>query len=188
MMCHYPEVSSSRGPAPNRMTATDTAALLRHSLLSFSICTPSSATEHMHRCHQLGTCAPCADHPRVSCTATLTKLVKDYLPSELRCASDAMDMLLECCTGQLGACMTVRVHLGRLMGDRKQGVGWCCAMAHRQVSRCQEGHQLRVEQSNSERHSSSSSGRQRQRSSAQNSLQLLCSVERSLCEQLAALD
>jgi hypothetical protein len=99
VMCHYPEVSSSRGPVPNRMTATGAAALLCHSL-PISICTPSSATEHMHCCHQLGICTSCADHPRVSCTATLTKLVKDYLPSELRCASDAMDMLLECCTGQ----------------------------------------------------------------------------------------
>lgn len=30
--------------------------------------------------------------------ATLTKIVKDHLPAEMRCASDAMDMLMECCT------------------------------------------------------------------------------------------
>jgi hypothetical protein len=34
--------------------------------------------------------------------ATLTKIVKDHLPAEMRCASDAMDMLMECCTGVWG--------------------------------------------------------------------------------------
>lgn len=42
-----------------------------------------------------GSCADLFTCP----AATLTKLVKDHLPAEMRCASDAMDMLMECCTG-----------------------------------------------------------------------------------------
>jgi histone H3/H4 len=36
-------------------------------------------------------------------TATIQKLVKEYMPSELRVAADAVDMLVECCTGERDA-------------------------------------------------------------------------------------
>lgn len=32
-------------------------------------------------------------------TATLSKMIREFMPSEVRLAGDAMDMIIECCTG-----------------------------------------------------------------------------------------
>jgi len=32
--------------------------------------------------------------------ATLTKMVKEFLANDTRCAADCMDMLMDCCTGE----------------------------------------------------------------------------------------
>lgn len=42
-----------------------------------------------------------ATAPRVSLpTAPVTKMIKEYLSSELRVSAEAMDLILECCTGK----------------------------------------------------------------------------------------
>jgi hypothetical protein len=70
-------------------------------------CWPTTAAPDCAACTASSTAPSCMKTPHpvlawfLSCpAATLTKLVKDCLPAELRCASDAMDMLMECCTGE----------------------------------------------------------------------------------------
>ncbi len=50
--------------------------------------------------------APC---PSCSCralAATIVKLVKDYMPSDVRIASETTEMLVACCTGRLVSAFT----------------------------------------------------------------------------------
>jgi hypothetical protein len=53
--------------------------------------------------------APSAVAPSAA-AATLTKMVKELLPQDMRCAADCMDMLMDCCTGEAG---TAVAHIGR---------------------------------------------------------------------------
>lgn len=42
------------------------------------------------------------------CAATIAKLVKEYLPAELRASAETVDKIIECCTG--GAISTFVTH------------------------------------------------------------------------------
>lgn len=61
--------------------------------------------------------APTAAAPRR--VATLSKMIKELLPQEMRCATDCMDLLVECCTGaQLGAAQHPSTHAARTSAGR----------------------------------------------------------------------
>jgi hypothetical protein len=68
--------------------------------------------------------------------ATIEKLVKEYVPGDLRVGKDTMDMLVECCTGEAGRaprhsaacsrpdeCETVRAHHPAVAGCRVRQPG-----------------------------------------------------------------
>ena len=43
-------------------------------------------------------CAPC-ELTALCCSATMQKMVREALPPDIRVASDAFDLIIECCTG-----------------------------------------------------------------------------------------
>ena len=44
-------------------------------------------------------------------SATMTKIIKEMLPPDVRVARDAQDLLIECCVGELSLCFTLSLCL-----------------------------------------------------------------------------